>query len=154
MFFLAETNQYVANPTEFIHIFLKNSPQLITFLEYIHSVSKNYFLSKQALNTFKLLFEIFFLKNHISNSKIIGNTLLELYINTFSDPNKDSNNLDEAKSFLENVGNYRSVSTKSVTLKEKRALEFLTNNYDSYDMNLALIICQLHNFRVSLFLRN
>lgn len=51
------------------------------------------------------------------------------------------------KNFLEDVENYRSVATKSVTLKEKRALEFLTNNYNSYDMNLALIICQLHNFR-------
>lgn len=82
--------------------------------------------------------------------------MLELYINSFSEPNKNSKastNLDEAKNFLQDVDgvNYRNVLTKSVSLKEKRAIEFLTTNPSAYDMNLALIICQLHNFRVSRF---
>ncbi len=79
--------------------------------------------------------------------------MLELYINSFSEPQKNlrASGLDEARNFLQEVEvgvNYRSSLTKSVSLKEKRALEFLTVNYNSYDMNLALIICQLHNFRV------
>lgn len=117
----------MADPTEFIHIFLKHSPELIDFLEHIHT-------------------------NHISSSNIIANTLLELYINSFSDPFKSTNKLDEARHFLQDVdtNSYhgRNSANKSVSLKEKKALEFLMANSEAYDMNLALVICQLHNFRV------
>ncbi len=71
-----------------------------------------------------------------------------MYINSFSQPYQTSTNLTEAKNFIENESmNLRGI-TKSVSLKEKKALEFLTANYNSYDMNLALVTCQLHNFKV------
>jgi hypothetical protein len=36
-----------------------------------------------------------------------------------------------------------------MTLKEKKALEFLTSN-SNYDMNLAFCVCQLNNFKAGL----
>lgn len=93
--------------TEFIHIFLRNSPQLIDFLEHMH-------------------------KNHLNDSKIIANTLLELYIKSIADT--QSTNKKEPN--------------KVMTLQEKKVLEFLTSSSSSYDTNLALILCQLYNFRV------
>jgi vacuolar protein sorting-associated protein 11 len=71
-------------------------------------------------------------QNQISSSKIIANTLLELYI-------KDSATKKD-----------HATVKGQLTLKEKKVLEFLTNNSSSYDVNLALIICQLHNFRVNI----
>ena len=41
-------------------------------------------------------------------------------------------------------------SDKTISLQEKRALEFLTQNHTLFDMNLALVICQLHNFRAGM----
>lgn len=57
------TNEYVANPTEFIHIFLKNSPQLIEFLEHIHTVSKLKFASKPP----NIFLELIFLLSRIKS---------------------------------------------------------------------------------------
>jgi vacuolar protein sorting-associated protein 11 len=112
----SKSNAYVANPTDFIHIFLRNSIELMTFLEHI-------------------------LKNQISSSTIISNTLLELYINSLAAaqnaPKPSDNSINQKKDLL------------TLEEKEKRAFNFLSSNYASYDMNLALIICQLHNFRVN-----
>ena len=40
LLFSAATNAFIVNPTEFIQIFLKNSTELIDFLEHIHQVSR------------------------------------------------------------------------------------------------------------------
>ncbi len=40
--------------------------------------------------------------------------------------------------------------TVVISVNEKRALEFLANNQSAYDINLALIVCQLHNFKAGL----
>lgn len=68
----------------------------------------------------------------LSNSKLIVNTLLELYVKRISEQKgKDSG--DDAK---------------LTSINEKKALDFLATNISSYDMNLALSICQLHQFKV------
>ncbi len=91
------------------------------------------------------------LKNQISNSKVILNTLLELYINSFSNEssNRDANSLSKSKSLKTTKEEFSPKSEKIISFQEKRALEFLTQNHMLYDMNLALGICQLHNFRVN-----
>jgi hypothetical protein len=43
------------------------------------------------------------------------------------------------------------MSEKVLSLQERKALEFLSTS-TSYDMNLALVICQLHNFKVAFIL--
>jgi hypothetical protein len=95
----------------------------------------------------------------MSNSKVILNTLLELYINSFSDPftkkklGSNKNLIDELKmdsSSPPSVSSIKQSATTVASLKEKKALEFLTSNYSLYDTNLALGICQLHNFKPGL----
>jgi gas vesicle protein len=120
----AMNDKFLVDPAEFLHIFLKNSDELINFLENIH-------------------------KNKKSNSKVILNTLLELYINSFSNEslNKETNLplKNKLPEILTKVDD-----EKRVSFYEKRALEFLTQNYTLYDMNLALVICQLHNFKAGM----
>jgi hypothetical protein len=41
---LAMADKFLVDPTEFIHIFLKNPSELIDFLEHIHKVIFNKFL--------------------------------------------------------------------------------------------------------------
>jgi hypothetical protein len=48
------------------------------------------------------------------------------------------------------VSQIKQSATTVTSLKEKKALEFLTSNYSNYDTNLALSICQLHNFKPGL----
>lgn len=95
----------------------------------------------------------------MSNSKVIANTLLELYINSFSDPltkkkiGSNKNIIDELNmesSSPPSVSQIKQSATTVTSLKEKKALEFLTSNYTLYDTNLALSICQLHNFKPGL----
>lgn len=78
---------------------------------------------------------------------------MELYINSFSSEpsNKDANSLLKNKNLKIAKDEFAPKSDKIISLQEKRALEFLTQNHMLYDMNLALGICQLHNFRVNLF---
>ena len=130
----------MVDPTEFVHIFLKNSKELIEFLEHIH-------------------------KNQISTSKIISNTLLELYINSFSDPIRSRQKLPTLQQsptnfkddfITENNSSTTTATTaaannkSTISLQEKKALEFLTNNYSQYDTNLALVVCQLYNFKAGM----
>ena len=61
--------------------------------------------------------------------------MLELYINSLTEGEVKDDNVS-------------SLILKVVSIKEKRALEFLVSNYGNYDINLALVICQLNNFKV------
>ena len=140
-------DKFLVDPGEFLHIFLKNSEELINFLEHIHKVKLDFKLNLKILKL-----KLFFLKNQISNSKVILNTLLELYINSFSNEsssNKDTNSVLKSKSLKTTKEEFSPKSDKIISFQEKRALEFLTQNHMLYDMNLALGICQLHNFRVN-----
>ena len=116
-------NKFVVDPTEFIHIFLKNSHELIEFLEHIH-------------------------KGQMSSSKVIANTLLELYVNSFSATDSKASSKSLIDEISPPVASKQPSSNTVASLKEKQALEFLTANYSTYDTNLALVICQLHNFKV------
>lgn len=77
---------------------------------------------------------------------MIVNTLLELYIKQIKeeDDNVSSNEKQAAEG-------QKSPSAKKpedlLSPYEKKALEFLASNIQSYDMNLALVICQLNNFK-------
>lgn len=80
---------------------------------------------------------------------MIVNTLLELYIKQIKEE-------DNTVSLTEKQGAEGQKSPSQVAAKkqeeslspyEKKALEFLASNIQSYDMNLALVICQLNNFK-------
>lgn len=80
---------------------------------------------------------------------MIVNTLLELYIKQIKEE-------DNTVSLSEKQGAEGQKSPSQVAGKkpeeslspyEKKALEFLASNIQSYDMNLALVICQLNNFK-------
>ena len=134
------------NPTEFIQIFLKNSTELIDFLEHIHQVSRLVGLAK-CLRASRSILTSF--KSQINDSKEISNTLLELYVNSISESKgkPDQQKISPSRPGDQGAAKETSPALKSgVSLKEKRALEFLANS--SYDVNLALIVCQLHNFKV------
>ena len=75
--------------------------------------------------------------------------MLELYINSISsEPSQFKNKSPKVFSDKTGTEELTVKSEKTISLQEKRALEFLTQNHMLYDLNLALVICQLHNFRV------
>ena len=94
-------------------------------------------------------FPFFCLQNQISNSKLIANTLLELYIKNISESAKNTNDNNKKKDLIDHAINESAddLTEKVLSLQERKALEFLTSS-SSYDINLALVICQLHNFKV------
>ena len=69
---------------------------------------------------------------------MILNTLLELYINSFS--NESSNQASNFQQKNKSTKIEVSKTEKAISLQEKRALEFLTQNHSLFDMNLALVI--------------
>jgi hypothetical protein len=73
-----------------------------------------------------------------------------LYINGISDGKKK--NQGETNKSPKSAEETASKTSKALSLPEKRALEFLTQNYSLYEMNSALAVCQLHNFRVIFFI--
>lgn len=127
-------------PSEFLQIFHGNSNYLIQFLEYIYQVGFFEFHIMFILNVYN--FGLF--KSHISNSKLIVNTLLELYIKRINEDSSDEEASEDASDQQESKS-----QEKSVSIHEKKALEFLASNISAYDMNLALVICQLNNFKVN-----
>ena len=77
--------------------------------------------------------------------------MLELYVNSISESKvkPEQQKISPSKPGDLAAPKEASPGLKSgVSLKEKRALEFLANS--SYDVNLALIVCQLHNFKVTI----
>lgn len=82
--------------------------------------------------------------NGISESKLISNTLLELYIDSFSKLQKK----DSTSKLSHGLNNEENSSLRSISIQERKALEFLKSSNSNYDMNLALNICQLHQFKV------
>ncbi|RNA18522.1 vacuolar sorting-associated 11 -like protein [Brachionus plicatilis] len=115
--------KFVADPTDFLHIFLMHSELLIEFLEFIQK--------KQI------------------NSKIISNTLLELYLKRVAETG--TKNKKNQKLLIEDAMNENILSSNSsLSIQEKYALEFLMSNDTSYDMSLALTLCQLHQFKAGL----
>ena len=78
-----------------------------------------------------------------------------MYINSISSASSNKeHNLQLKNKTVKNLSNkiaseeVNAKTEKSISLQEKRALEFLTQNHMLYDLNLALVICQLHNFKV------
>ena len=84
------------------------------------------------------------MKNHLSNSIVISNTLLELYNKAYSEAVK------ALRSAPASDGG--SGSAALVAAEEKRALDFLRSKEAAYDTNLALTVCQLHNFQSGMLL--
>lgn len=84
-------------------------------------------------------------KNQISNSKLIVNTLLELYIKRISEGETLGSPTTAAA-----VASATKTIDKPMSIHEKKALEFLASNLAAYDMNLALAVCQLNNFKAGL----
>jgi hypothetical protein len=88
---------------------------------------------------------------------LIANTLLELYLKDISEAKKKSFEMKQLissrKDLIDQAINESNIENdeKTLSFQEKKALEFLTSS-SSYDMNIALVICQLHNFKVNYYL--
>lgn len=95
-------------------------------------------------------------KNQISNSKLIVNTLLELYIKRIAEGGGETSSSvsPSTKSSGSSAAATNKTIEKPMTIHEKKALEFLASNIAAYDMNLALAVCQLNNFKVYSHLPN
>lgn len=79
--------------------------------------------------------------------------MLELYIKSVAESSQqDSKESSEkkTKNLIVDAINDNLTSSKISSLQERRALEFLMLNNSSYDMSLALVICQLHQFKVNI----
>jgi hypothetical protein len=72
-----------------------------------------------------------------------------LYIKNISESkNRPNSQQTEKRNLIDDAMNEPSVgSDKAMSMQGRKAVEFLSTS-NSYDMNQALIICQLHNFKV------
>lgn len=120
--FAVGSDQIGSNPEDFIHIFVKNTPKLIEFLEYIAEARRG------------------------NCSPEIHNTLLELYLHSYKNEVKEDVSFQMSRNLFHYFYSLIVNPIQGLAIKETQILKLLKSADAKYEVEQAMILCQMNHF--------